>query len=109
MRKAGAERRRYRREKVESTRKGRRRGGAHLRGGRGGDVRGLESDGAPYPIREAAVSGCSDSMLNITESNNPKYSETTKSVTTRFTRLLDASTVLLELSQRHNFLKWHSI
>jgi len=28
--------------------------------------RGHESDGAPYPIRKAAVSGCSDSMFDIT-------------------------------------------
>ena len=41
--------------------------GLYLCGGRGGAVRGRESDGAPYPIRKAAVSGCSDSMLNITE------------------------------------------
>ncbi len=29
-------------------------------------VRGRESDGAPYPIRKAAVSGCSDSEFQIT-------------------------------------------
>ncbi len=40
--------------------------GLYLCGARGGAVRGRESDGAPYPIRKAAVSGCSDSMFKIT-------------------------------------------
>ena len=39
--------------------------GLYLCGGRGWAVRGRESDGAPYPVTNAAVSGCSDSMLNI--------------------------------------------
>lgn len=30
-------------------------------------MRGRKSDGAPYPIRNAAVSGCSDSMFSITK------------------------------------------
>jgi hypothetical protein len=46
--------------------KGRRRGRGYLCGTRGGAVRGRESDGAPYPIRKDAVSGCSDSMFYIT-------------------------------------------
>ncbi len=37
--------------------------GLYLCGARGGAVRGRESDGAPYPIRKAAVSGCSDSVF----------------------------------------------
>ncbi len=40
--------------------------GRYLCGARGGAVRGRESDGAPYPIRKAAVSGCSDSEFCIT-------------------------------------------
>ena len=32
-------------------------------------MRGRESDAAPYPIRKAAVSGCSDSMFYITVGN----------------------------------------
>ena len=40
--------------------------GLYLCGARGGAVRGRESDGAPYPIRKAAVSGCSDSKFEIT-------------------------------------------
>jgi len=40
--------------------------GLYLCGARGATVRGRESDGAPYPIRKDAVSGCSDSMFSIT-------------------------------------------
>ncbi len=40
--------------------------GLYLCGARGGAVRGREPDGAPYPIGKDAVSGCSDSMFNIT-------------------------------------------
>ena len=41
-------------------------GGLYLYGGHGGTVRGRESDRAPYPIRKAAVSRCSDSMFWFT-------------------------------------------
>jgi hypothetical protein len=40
--------------------------GLYLCGGRGGAVRARGSDGAPYPIRKDAVSGCSDSEFYIT-------------------------------------------
>ena len=43
--------------------------GLYLCGARGGAVRGPESDGAPYPIGKAAVSGCSDSEFDITIRN----------------------------------------
>jgi hypothetical protein len=40
--------------------------GLYLCGGRGGALRGRESDGALYPIEKAAVSGCSDSEFSFT-------------------------------------------
>jgi hypothetical protein len=45
--------------------------GLYLCGARGGAVRGRESDGAPYPIGKAAISGCSDSMFDITKETVP--------------------------------------
>jgi len=36
----------------------------------GRTVLGREFDGAPNPIRKAAVSGCSDSMFDITKESN---------------------------------------
>jgi hypothetical protein len=49
--------------------------GFYLCGGCGGTVRGRESDGAPYPIRKAAVSGCSDSVFYITTRNREKKAD----------------------------------
>ena len=67
MRRQGTERRRCgrgRKSRVQERDVGEE--GLYLYGAGGGAVRGRESDGAPYPIGKDAVSGCSDSMFNIT-------------------------------------------